>query len=104
MIEQQARNIPLTIFLVALSIGSLLVVLSNAWLWHRMVILYPLWAAYSFATIGALRLVAVAALWFNSRAAVLLYVVLSVATFATYAAIGVSPQTAFLGAVSAVLL
>jgi hypothetical protein len=76
MSASQARGVPLTVFLVALSLGSLFVAVSNAMLWHRMVILFPPWAAYTFAAIGALRLVAVVGLWLNSRAAALLYVLL----------------------------
>jgi len=104
MIEQQARTIPLTILLVALSIGSLLVVLSNAWLWHRLVLIYPPWLAYAFGIIGALRLLAVVGLWINSRAAVLLYVVLSMAVVSLYASVGVYPQDGLIGIGSALLL
>jgi len=73
-------------------------------LWHRLVLIYPHWVASAFAIIGALRLLAIVGLWFNSRAAVLLYVLLSTAVVSLYASVGVYPQDELIGIGSALLL
>src|SRR5690349_7693095 len=104
MSAPRVRGIPLTTFLVALSFGSLFVAISNAMLWHRMVIIFPPWAAYVFAAGSVLRLVAVAGLWLNSRAAALLYVLLSMTVLATSATIGATLLPGLLGSVVALLL
>jgi hypothetical protein len=104
MSEPERRGALFTTFLIALTIGSVLVALSDAVLSHRLMILYPQWAAYSFAAISALRLIVVAGIWFRSRVATLLFVLLSAFTIAIHSVIGSSPLPIFVAGFSALLL
>ena len=53
-----------------------------------MLIAYPKWLAVGSATIAVLRLVSVVGMWFWSRAAVVLYIMLSMVAISLSLAVG----------------
>lgn len=88
---------------VILTAAAVLIAVMYALSWGRLVHLYPPWAAYCLMGSALARLVAVVGIWRWSKAAIVLYLLLSVGTTAIWFEVGRPEQSVF-GIVSALLL
>ena len=89
------RRVLLTLLLIVLTATAALAFFAVVRVWHRLVFLYPLWAAYSFVAIAALRLFATIGVWFWSKSAVIAYALLACANAAICAAVGIFEASLF---------
>jgi hypothetical protein len=83
------RSKALNLLLVVLTMAAIAVVVAYISAWHRAVFLYPRWAAFTFLSIAALRVISVAAIWRWSRVGVLAYLLLAAASFSVCTSVGI---------------
>jgi hypothetical protein len=97
------RGVLLTVLLIVLSVTPVLAGFAYVAVWHRMLVLYPHWAAFTFLAIAVLRLLVVVGIWRWSKIAVIAYVALAALNIVVCSAIGAVEQS-YLGTVGALLL
>lgn len=89
--------------LLVLTVAAVATLLAEVSVWHRMLVLFPNWAAFTFLAIAVLRLLSVAAIWRWSRAGVVTYLLLATGSAPVNAVVG-TWWTGILGIVGALVL
>ena len=104
-VPSRRRGVLLTIFLVWASITSVSTLVVMFLGWEQLQAAYPQWAALALAVIAGVRPVVTVGLWFWSRMAVVLYIVLSGIAMSVSVAVG-QPRAlvALVGAALLILL
>lgn len=93
----------LKLLLGILTIVAAITLFSDLLVWHRMLILYPRWAAFTFLTTEILRVLAVVTIWCWSRTGVIVYLLLAVSSCVVCTVVGI-PMRGILGVIGAMLL
>lgn len=97
------RGALLTALLLILTVGAALSLLADITMWHRMVILFPRWAAIAFTIVAFLRFLTIIWVWFRSKIAIAAYFLLAVINVLVCLSVGIT-ETAIYGVAGAALL
>jgi len=88
MADKIKRGPWLSGFLILVFIIAIGGTASYLFMWNRMAARFPVWSLYILATVSALRIFSVLAVWFWSRSGVVAYVVLSAVAIPVLLAVG----------------